>query len=236
MFFFMADHGYLGRQLSRKTIRAKNTTIREDDKSVHRYLHIFSFIIVFSLFGGWITVCHQQGHGFFIKQKYPNCQFKIDFEKYFQYIGDGKCDHSKDDKVNTLECGWEGGDCEIFNTRYPNCTVDEPHKVDNKLCNSGSYNTIECGFDGGDCMTFNEEYPNCSVSNPEFIGNKECNAEGNVVECDFDGGDCMKLDVILHAKYPDCAGVYPPWVGNGVCNGNSYNTTECGFDGGDCLN
>ena len=73
----MADHVSFGQQLSKKkTSRAKNTTIREDDKSVHRCLHKFSIIIVF-------TVYHQQGHGVLIKQKYNNCRFKIDFEKYF---------------------------------------------------------------------------------------------------------------------------------------------------------
>jgi hypothetical protein len=39
---------------------------------------------------------------------------------------DGKCDRFD---LNTLECGFEGGDCVKFNKDYPNCNAEFPYKV-----------------------------------------------------------------------------------------------------------
>jgi hypothetical protein len=65
-------------------------------------------------------------------------------------IGSGYCNGGV---YNTEECGFDGGDCEEFNTLYPNCTVDNPGWIGNEYCNKlAPYDTFECGFDGGDCL------------------------------------------------------------------------------------
>ena len=80
------------------------------------------------------------------KEKYPNCNLS---SLAFQYIGDGYCDGVD---FNNLECGFDGGDCEDFNVKYPNCIVNNPQLMGNGKCdNQENYNTAECGFDGGDC-------------------------------------------------------------------------------------
>ncbi|CAM9616942.1 unnamed protein product, partial [Laminaria digitata] len=61
---------------------------------------------------------------------YPDC------EGYGFDIGDGQCDSLS----NTLECGWDGGDC-------CRCTC---WNISDGLCHL-SANTAECGWDGGDC-------------------------------------------------------------------------------------
>eukprot|EP00979_Chaetoceros_neogracilis_P005577 scaffold1017_cov147-Chaetoceros_neogracile.AAC.1 len=198
---------------------------------------------------------------------YPDCH-----DVYPRFVGDGYC-HSESISTstgdfvksvggdyNTIECGFDGGDCEEFNAEYPNCTVDYPYAVGNGDCNGRDYNTTECGFDGGDCDEFNAEYPDCNVIFPEWIGDGVCSnyPPYNTIECGFDGGDCDEFN----AEYPDCNVIYPSWIGDGICNGGTYidcsvaypdslfnnaggpigwcngfgdyNTAECGFDEGDC--
>ena len=103
-------------------------------------------------------------------------------------IGNGKCDRRA---YNTIECGFEAGDCDEFNAKYPNCNVDDLGWIGDGSCNGfGGYNTIECGFDEGDCDVPN--YPDCHVYYPEWIGDGSCNnfPPYNTIECGFDGGDC----------------------------------------------
>eukprot|EP00979_Chaetoceros_neogracilis_P006004 scaffold1174_cov281-Chaetoceros_neogracile.AAC.35 len=125
---------------------------------------------------------------------YPNCRYA-----YFpSRIGDGIC-HGGD--YNTVECGFDGGDCEEFNAKYPNCNVfppsfiGYPSYIGDGNCDGGSYNTAECGFDGGDCEEFNK-YPDCTVSSPQLIGDSNCDGGNyNTAECGFDGGDCGRVPV-----------------------------------------
>jgi len=63
-------------------------------------------------------------------------------------FGDGKCDGGL---YNTEECGWDGGDCDLYNSLV-DCTVDYPELLNNGDCNDYvPYNTEACGWDGGDC-------------------------------------------------------------------------------------
>ena len=71
----------------------------------------------------------------------------IDRQNYFSKILDKTCDGF----MNTLECGFDGGDCKAFNLQYPNCRVPDIKLVGDGFCNGGIYNTIGCGHDGGDC-------------------------------------------------------------------------------------
>jgi hypothetical protein len=117
-------------------------------------------------------------------QDYPNCT-NVD---YSGYIGDGYC-HGGD--YNTVECGFDGGDCEEFNAKYPNCNADPPFLIGDGNCDGGIYNTAECGFDGGDCEGFNAKYPNCNADNSYWIGDGFCDGgDYNTAACGFDGGDC----------------------------------------------
>ena len=38
-----------------------------------------------------------------------------------EYISDGDCDNYG--MHNTAKCNYDGGDCEAFNKKYPNCTA-----------------------------------------------------------------------------------------------------------------
>ena len=71
-------------------------------------------------------------------------------------IGNGNCQ----DKLNTQECAWDGGDCcgDNVNTLFCSaCECLEPDllcnnlwKIADGICNDES-NTEECKWDGGDC-------------------------------------------------------------------------------------
>jgi len=70
--------------------------------------------------------------------------------EYPGWIGDGRCDGGD---YNTDDCGSDGGDCDEFNDKYPNCNVEDPYRIGDRSCNDGgAYNTTDCGFDGGDCL------------------------------------------------------------------------------------
>eukprot|EP00979_Chaetoceros_neogracilis_P006008 scaffold1174_cov281-Chaetoceros_neogracile.AAC.39 len=128
-------------------------------------------------------------------QDYPNCI------AYPLRIGDGNCDGGY---YNTAACGFDGGDCEDFNNKYPNCNVAFPWWIGDGNCNGGDYNTAACGFDGGDCG----DYPNCNVDNPSLIGDGNCDGgDYNTTECAFDGGDCTSRGPkgFADTSDPDCS-------------------------------
>ena len=54
--------------------------------------------------------------------------------------------------MNTRECDWDGGDCDV--ARFPGCNVGDPSRIGNGYCDQDfpGYNTRECGWDGGDCV------------------------------------------------------------------------------------
>jgi len=138
--------------------------------------------------------------------KYPSCPaFNIIFDpsgknrkmKYFSYIDNAICDFAKGVGPNSEECGWEGGDCLVFNEKYPSCAESNIRLIHNGKCDSET-NIEECGFDGNDCLEENEQlqndYPNCSVRYPSWIGDGICDGfDYNTTECGWDGGDCLVL-------------------------------------------
>ena len=86
-------------------------------------------------------------------------------------IGDGVCNPGQH---NTVECGWDGGDCISANklnpppgwpagvptpAAFPNCYVSKPSLIGDGTCNKGPYNTRECSWDGGDCAEANKLDP-----------------------------------------------------------------------------
>merc|ERR1712071_686824 len=161
-------------------------------------------------------------------------------------IGDGLC--SGAEEYNNINCGFDGDDCLRFMKDYPNCQVEEPNRVGDGVCDSGSYNTGGCEWDGGDC--------DCRVDIPEWLGDGTCDDWDpyNTPACKSDGGDCMIDGLPEHEwwnNHPDCHVDRPDNIGDGNCDGAwlqgilswigiewyfdaEYNTIECGFDGGDC--
>ena len=121
---------------------------------------------------------------------YPKCNVT-----HIHNVGDGFCDGYE---FNTEECGWDGGDCDAFNSNTPNCTVPYPYLVGNGYCDGYDYDTLECNYDGGDCDEFNALYPDCNVKYPYLIGNGFCDGDDyNVEECGWDGGDCELVNTEL---------------------------------------
>lgn len=174
-----------------------------------------------------------QASGRYVQQAYPTCPLNNVYDpqtniKYLALIGDGVCQFSKGKGINVVECGWDDGDCEILNERYPACDVQEFSRLGDGKCDAGEYNSIFCGFDHGDCLRSNreiiKEFPNCTVSNPGWLGNGICNGGEYMKDCGNDFGDCNNCNVNNFLL-----------IGNGNCNGGNYNTEECSFDGGDCL-
>ena len=185
IFFFLADAGYLGFDLSLKTNVAKERTIEEDDRPVIFYLKAYFIIMMLFMFLGWLAVVFLQADGLFVRQEYPLCSYVS-----HNIIGDGTCDYLKGEGTNILECGWDGGDCIVINEELPDCNVSKPSLLDNGQCDGGLYNRVECAYDGGDCDFFNKEYPNCTAQSPYKIRDGKCDLEYNTESCGFDGGDC----------------------------------------------
>jgi hypothetical protein len=154
---------------------------------------------------------------------FTNCNVNVP-----QWVGDGGCDGGE---YNTVECGYDGGDCDDFNMNYPNCDVEYPFLIANGLCDGVGYNTPECGYDGGDCEMYNT-YPQCNVTNPKWLGDLQCDLHENEMyhtkECGYDFGDCIAV------LFPNCTVDDTLLLGNGECNGGSYNVEACEYDGGDC--
>ena len=92
-------------------------------------------------------------------QDYPDCAAAA---SHPLWIGDGYCDHGN---YNTLECGFDGGDCDAWNAEFPNCKTDYLADIETGSC-YGTY-TAECN-----CYysNFMKKYPNCVVYDILRIG------------------------------------------------------------------
>ena len=238
MFFYVADNGYFGHSLSRETNIVKEKKIVEDDRKISLYLRLFLSLILFTMFGGWVAVVAQQIRFASLRNEYPDC--KLDFNVGAGVMGDGKCDFPKNFGSNIPECGWEGGDCKIFNEEYPNCTVQFPYLIGDGVC-YGEYNWKDCGFDGGDCLKMNADlrknYPNCAGKGvyPPLIDDGFCHFNQNTEDCGFDGNDCLELNIEFLEKFSNCNVERSHLVGDKIC-GAYHNRKECGYDAGDCQN
>ena len=172
-------------------------------------------------------------------QKYPRC-FQIQSPTYknknLKLLGNGRCDRQVQGNLtfglNTIECGYDDGDCNDFNAKYKDCD-DEKHPsllydLGKNFCKT-KYNFDACGFDAGLCSDFNKKFPKCRTKEPALVGNGMCDFDGdaNVIECDYDGGDC------INEKLPNCVGINVDLLGDQRCH-REVNTKECNFDSGDC--
>lgn len=247
--FIIIKRGYFGERLEKKAIKSEDTPIFVSDENndsstqalrnsekamgkgyIIKILSVHILLVSFLLL--WLLVVIGQYNGTFVRQKYPLCFLDREFNPVdvdTSKIYDNRCDG----QYNTPQCGFDGGDCRVFNERYPNCTVDFPAKIGNSICNGNEYNTLKCGFDGGDCIEFNEKYPNCrNVRDPFRVGDGKCDrGRYDTSFCDWDGGDCLGLP--LQRRRPDCNVTDSSKLGDGSCDA-FLNNLECGFDEGDC--
>ena len=229
-FFNFADQGYFGENVMQKAEKVKDEQFEE--KKLPTWLKSIGLIVICFLLGAWAYIVAGQIQGIYVKQAYPLCDHDETFNNtitFLDIIGDGKCQFPQGDGTNTIQCGWDGGDCDDINERYPGCFVNDFTLLGDGVCHKNPpYNSKACGFDNGDCMDFNEEfknkYPNCNVENTGWIGDGFCNGGAYASsDCDLDGGDCN-----------NCVVEDMNLLGNGNCDSSAYNTKECSYDGGDC--
>ena len=150
--FTVAAQGYFGDNLQARTEKVTNVRIMEDETAknscvVHRLSRTVLFVLAASMFFYLGYVVRGQLNGDFVRMKYPNCDF-LNLNRKPLDIFDNTCDGI----LNIAECGFDGGDCEEFNSKYPaGCAVPDTTLVGDGFCNGGRYATIGCGRDGGDC-------------------------------------------------------------------------------------
>ena len=102
-------------------------------------------------------------------------------------VGNGKCDGGD---IDTIDCGFDAGDCLAFNLAYPMCDVTfDAYKVGDGKCNrEDKFFTPQCLYDGGDC---------CELLSKGFdvdlVGNGFCNGGVYSYACDNDEGDCTRV-------------------------------------------
>ena len=231
LFFVVADKGFFGTILSRKADEVKEIKLEEDVRKLKKHLVTFMLLLMTGLWAAWIYILIGQENGKYVKQMYPLCEVDTPFRNttYLSIIGDRVCQFERGQGTNIVECGWDGGDCDVLNGRYPECSVEDFILLGDGNCDVSSYNNIKCGFDNGDCVEWNGEiqdlYPACDVTNVGWIGDGICNGRDYMrEECGLDGGDCDSCNVENIML-----------LGDGICNGGDYNTEECVFDGGDCV-
>ncbi len=251
--FWLAVNGYLGGELQRNTIRAREIEIQDEviaiDDEDPRHTSsstssgfllrsIILLSITLLMIGGWVAISFFQINGTFFYRRYPNCvapedQSDLDmFDLAKQFFGDGTCYGGP---LNTLGCEFEDGDCVNYNLAFPTCKgVNRTHvqeSVGNGICDE-IFMHEDCDYDGGDCC------PYSIIKDPSF-GDGHCN--GGIYgtkRCGYDNGDCN--DFIR--AYPDCPlddfsvieGSSGVVLKDGFCDSGIYNIKECGNEFGDC--
>ena len=177
--FRVALQGYFGHDLKMRAEKVMH--VKLDDHNpismnnptffylIRRNLKVLILLTLGTfMFWGWTFFVRGQISGRFVRLKYRDCN--ITDADLFK-IGDGETCHGF---YNTFECGFDGGDCDDFNAKYPNCPVLNTSLVGDGFCNGGAYDTIGCSKDGGDC----EACPRVPESEKDTWA---------VVTADFDG-------------------------------------------------
>jgi hypothetical protein len=131
------------------------------------------------------------------------------------YLGNTDCD--EDDSCNTVQCGWEQGECGYCAS---GCLLG--------IVGESDHNTAlgkACSFDGGDCGGW------CSLNcSKAFHENGSCDAVCNNYTCDADNWDCTPLNSDNCA--PGCT-VDMADDDDDRCDTECY-VSACEFDGNDC--
>jgi hypothetical protein len=235
LFFKLTEYGHFGATFQSTATAAKQITVLS--RGVKWLYFMTYFILSLVMFGFYGLVVYGQVNGIFFHRAYPNCGIDI---RDISMLGNGRCDGGIGIQSNRFECGYDGGDCILFNMAYPDCNSTKPFEIGDGICQD-EHKNIDCGYDGGDCKSFNLqgtiatetkcndndlECNGCMVEDVSRLGDGICNGgKYNTAECNFDFGDCdvcnNAVDDILK-------------VGDGHCDGRGYMSKECNNDGGDC--
>ncbi len=145
--FWFAGQGYAGDVIMKDTVKIREVEVDslERRKLIGINLRPFLFIaLLMVMIGGFTPIIIGQTNGDFFHLKYPNCAIKS--TEQIDMIGNGVCDGGY---INRYECGFDGGDCQNFNSQYPTCDAANPEEVGDGECHQ-TYNTEDCGYDGGE--------------------------------------------------------------------------------------
>ena len=222
IFFFMADTGYFGVTLSDAASEAKGIKMFKKDNKKQSHVVVLSFVVL-TILSVWIYIISRQVSGVYMRQAYPLCPFTtmLNGKTFMDYLADDRCEFTKGVATNIAECGWDGGDCLIYNERYPNCEIHDHAKMGDGHCDYDFFNTRDCGFDNGDCIL---ENPKCDLDELSKLHNGICDLLESD-ECGNDEFDCAIRNTCTVNKSK---------IGDGICDGGKYNSFECGYDHGDC--
>lgn len=136
-------------------------------------------------------------------------------------IGNGKCDGYP---LNTKECGYDGGDCELYN-ELVNCTYPNLKDYTSNLIDRQQRRNLHIGYT---IMPQAQTYLPCG--NPFELVTE------NVTNSTIPKNVIGMVKIVLNStkKWPDCEAKEPWKIGDGVCNVEN-NNKECGWDGMDCV-
>ncbi len=132
MAFWLAENGYCGKSLARKTKLVKRVRLSDDDHTNQCATTVrFSVIgvIFLAMLTGWGYIVYGQVSGSYFFLKFPNCP--ITDTARISKFNDGICHGGAG---NSVECKFDGGDCVDFNIGFPECSVLEPFKVGDGSC------------------------------------------------------------------------------------------------------
>ncbi|GFH62061.1 hypothetical protein CTEN210_18537 [Chaetoceros tenuissimus] len=243
--FTLVRRGYFfGYQISEVASKIEKMEISEERKRGRQFFNSSFFkgsvilgFISMSMIVYVYAIARLQEKGIFLQIKYPGCIVSDNAD--FALIGDGICQKGE---LNNNECGFDGGDCEEFNIKYPGCSALLPLKVGDDICDDGN-NYIECQYDGGDCCPFGD--PTRLDKLDDFNKLKQTQrCDGGLYStslCDYDAGACDSL----REQFPRCdfnkIGNHfsvtdnVPTLGDTFCESTLYNNENCGWEFGDCL-
>lgn len=107
-----------------------------------------------------------------------------------QHLGDGICDEGT--SLNTLECGWDDGDCIL--KEYPNCHVRYPSRIGNGHCDDedeDGHGKIDRYYDGDGIVA------GSNTSESYYYNYYYYYDHYNSKACGYDGGDCIHQETIM---------------------------------------
>ena len=161
--FSVVKRGFSGRSVMLRANKVKDIVVKvelDGDPTEARLTPaeisqvVYLFVLGIPMFVGILVFKVRQGSGVYTRMKYPKCTDITDIigksmeeDAYLKRIGDDNCDGW----LNTVVCGFDGGDCANFNLGHPNCPVRDPELLNNGFCNGGFYAEIGCNLDDGDC-------------------------------------------------------------------------------------
>lgn len=154
--FFVASMGYLGHGLKRDTKRSQSFEINDSLQVMKVCCRLVPARVIFLAFlamvllVGWLIIVYGQISGNYFQDKFEDCNIPVHL---IEKISNDECDGGI---LNSIECGFDGGDCLDFNVAWPNCKVPDAFKVGDGECDE-LYNKEECGYDGGDCCPYDDD-------------------------------------------------------------------------------